>query len=307
MQDKTQTDKQIKAKFNEYSTKSMYDYLDDNGEFEMGRLNEDGYNGNIKVDKSKTMSRIEDIGEQVTMEIKSHNEGQAARDPLWSFALSLKKWLILANTSMFSRKRPDLISGGYEEGLIFSYKYMLDIIQNARKENISLAQAYDGLDEYQKKNLKATGIISASMVTLLALAFMLKKLADDDDEKDNYGVQLASYMMLRNLNETFSANVGIGNSMYEAIQSPIMTANTLGNFAKVVNVSDIGETVSKGKYKGMDKYLSNWIKLTAAKNVYTVKDADALLQTRQGYEFFTNQNALYHIFSMLPKKDDTGN
>ena len=53
----------------------------------------------------------------------------------------------------------------------------------------------------------------------------------------------------------------------------------------------------------MDKYLTSWIKLTYAKNLYTVKDADAILQTRQGYEFFTNQSALYHIFNMLPKKD----
>ena len=145
------------------------------------------------------------------------------------------------------------------------------------------------------------------MITLLAIAFIMKKMADDDDEKDNYGLQLANYMMLRNLNETFSGNIGVGNSMYEAIQSPIMTANTLGNLTKVLNVSDIGETVKKGKYKGTDKYLTSWIKLTSAKNIYTIKDANSIYETRKGYEFFTSQNALYHIFSMLPKKEDSGN
>lgn len=306
-QDNTQTDKAIKGKFDQAEFKSMYDYLDDNGEFNEEKLKEDGYTGDIKVDKSRAMSRIQDIGEQVTMEIKNHNEGQAARDPLWSFALSLKKWLILANTNMFSRKRIDPESGGYEEGLIFSYKYMIDLIKNARKENMSLAKAYDNLEEHEQKNLKTVGIISASMVTLLALAFMLKKAADDDDEKDNYGLQLANYMMLRNLNETFSANVGIGNSMYEAIQSPIMTANTLGNMTKLVNVSDIGTEIKRGKYKGVDKYAANWIKFTSAKNIYTIKDANSIYETRKGYEFFTNQNALYHIFNMLPAKEDSGN
>ena len=134
----------------------MFDYLNDQGEFIDEKLKADGYNGDIKMDKSRAMSRIQDIAEQVTMEIKNHNEGQAARDPLWSFALSLKKWLILANTNMFSRKRLDPESGGHEEGLIFSYKYMMDIIQRARKENIGLAQAYDGLEEYEKKNVRAT-------------------------------------------------------------------------------------------------------------------------------------------------------
>ena len=305
--DKTQTDAQIKSKFNQYSSKSMYDYVDDNGKFLEEKLKEDGYNGDLKKDKSRAMSRIQDIGEQVTMEIKNHNEAQAARDPLWSFALSLKKWLILANTNMFSRKRFDFESGGYEEGLIFSYKYMIDLIKNARKENIGFAQAYENLEEFEKKNLKTTSIISASMITLLAIAFIMKKMADDDDEKDNYGLQLANYMMLRNLNETFSGNIGVGNSMYEAIQSPIMTANTLGNLTKVLNVSDIGETVKEGKYKGTDKYLTSWIKLTSAKNIYAIKDANSIYETRKGYEFFTSQNALYHIFSMLPKKEDSGN
>lgn len=303
----TQTDAQIKARFNQHASKSMYDYLDDGGKFLEDKLKQDGYNGDLKKDKSRAMSRIQDIGEQVTMEIRNHNEAQAARDPLWSFALSLKKWLILANTTMFSRKRFDLESGGYEEGLIFSYKHVLDLIKDARKNNIGFAQAYENLEEVEKKNLKTTSIISASMIVLLAIAFMMKKIADDDDEKENYGLQLANYMMLRNLNETFSGNIGVGNSMYEAIQSPIMTANTLGNLTKVMKVSDIGKTVESGKYKGMDKYLTNWIKLTSAKNVYTIKDANSIYETRKGYEFFTSQNALYHIFSMLPKKEDSGN
>ena len=303
MKDKTLTDAQIKATFDTFKNNSMYDYLDDTGNFEMDRLELAGYTGDIKNDKSRAMGRIQDIGEQVTMEIKNHNEGQAARDPLASFALSLKKWLILANTHMFSRKRPDFESGGYEEGLIYSYKYMVDLVTKARKENISLATAYEGLEEHEKKNLKTTSIITASMITLFTLAFMMKKVADDDDEKDNYGAQLSNYMLLRSLNETFSANIGIGNSMYESLQSPVSSLNTLGNLTKVINVTNIGEEVTRGKYAGMDKYLASWIKLTYSKNLYTVKDADAILQTRQGYEFFTNQNALYHIFNMLPKKD----
>lgn len=303
----TKSNSQLRAEFDKYSENSMYDYLDQNGELNQEQLTEAGYSGNIRNDKSRAMSAIANIGEQVTMEIKPYNEGQAARDPLWSFALSLKKWLILANSTMFSRKRTDIDLGGKEEGLLFSYKYLIDVIKTARKDGISFAESYNKLDELERSNLKSTSIITASMITLLSLAFMLKKMADDDDEKDNYGLQLASYMMLRNLNETFSANIGVGNSLYESLQSPIMTANTLSNTAKLFNFGDIGQEISRGKYKGMDKYAANWIKLTAAKNLYTVKDANSLFETRKGYEFFTQQQALYHIFNMLPKKDDSGN
>ena len=64
-------------------------------------------------------------------------------------------------------------------------------------------------------------------------------------------------MMLRNLNETFSGNIGIGNSIYESLQSPIMMVNTLGNISKLGNLSDIGKTVDRGKFEGENKYVAN--------------------------------------------------
>jgi len=298
------TNSELKSKFNESKEKSMYDYLDDNGKFQTDKLEADGYDGNIENDKLRVVSRIQDIGEQVTMEIRKHNEGEAARSPFWSFALSLKKWLILANTQMFSRRRLDLESGGEEEGLIFSYKNMFDLVNRARKENISMAQAYRELDEVQQKNIRTTGIITASMTVLLALAFMLKKLADDDDEKDNYALQLGNYMLLRNLNEVSSSNLGIANSLYESVQTPVSTISVFKNLGKILDVRDIGQETTRGKYKGMDKYLTSWVKLTAAKNVFTLKDAETIKTTRTGYEFFNTNQSLYSIFSLLPAKEE---
>ncbi|MDR1019045.1 MAG: hypothetical protein LBM02_10145 [Lachnospiraceae bacterium] len=297
-----QSHKETRAKFDQYAEKSAFDYLNDDGGFDTERLEKDGYTGDLKKDKSRMMSQIQDVGEQVTMEIKAHNEGQGARDPLWSFALSLKKWLILANTAMFSKKRIDIETGGEEEGLMYSYQYLVDLIRAGLKDNNDFVGAYNNLKEYQQKNLKTMSALSATMVVLFALAFMLKKMADDD-EKDNYALQLASYMMLRNLNETFSSNIGVGNSVYEALQSPIMLASTVGNTPSILKLGDIGQDVTKGKYKGMDKYLSHWVKLTAAKNIYSLKSAEALGETRKGYEYFTAKNALYHIFDLMPKED----
>lgn len=297
------TNSELKSKFNESKNRSMYDYLNDEGKFNTEKLQADGYNGDIENDKLRAISRIQDIGEQVTMEIRKHNEGEAARSPFWSFALSLKKWLILANTQMFSRRRLDLESGGEEEGLIFAYKNMFDLVNRMRKENITMAQAYKELDEVQQKNIRTTGIITASMTVLLALAFMLKKLADDDDEKDNYALQLGNYLLLRNLNEVASSNIFVGNSLYESLQTPVSTLSTFKNLAKVLDVRDIGEEVKRGKYKGMDKYLSSFVKLTSAKNIYTLKDAETIKTTRVGYEFFNANQSLYHIFSLLPEKE----
>lgn len=297
------TNSEMRSKFDEAKEKSMYDYLDENGLFQNSKLQTEGYTGNIENDKLRVISRIQDIGEQVTMEIRKHNEGEAARSPFWSFALSLKKWLILANTQMFSKRRLDLESGGEEEGLIFSYKNMFDLVNRARKENISMAQAYRELDEVQQKNIRTTGIITASMTVLLALAFALKKLADDDDEKDNYALQLGAFLTLRGLNEAFSGNLGVPSSLYESLQNPISTISVLKNLGKVVDVRDIGEENKSGKYKGVDKYLTSWIKLTSAKNIYTLKDAETVGTTRKSYEHFNTEGSLYHIFSLLPDKE----
>ena len=301
--DRNITNQEMKTKYEEASTKSMYDYLNEDGNFDNQKLEADGYNGNIENDKLRTMSRIQDIGEQVIMEIRKHNEGEASRSPLWSFALSLKKWLILANTQMFSRRRVDLESGGVEEGLIFAYKNMFDLVNRMRKENITMSQAYSELEEVEKKNIRTTGIITASMTVLLALAFVLKKFADDDDEKDNYALQLGNYMLLRSLNETFSSNIGSINSSYEAISAPVATLSTVKNFAKVLDIRDIGTENKTGKYEGVDKYLSSWIKLTSAKNLYTLKDAETIGTTRQSYEHFSTSNSLFHIFSLIPKEE----
>lgn len=303
----TKTEKEIKQEFEKYSKNSMYDYLDENSEFDSKKLKEDGYKGNIENDKLNIISKIQDISEQTIMEMRKHNEGFGARDPRLSFVLSLKKWLIMAYSKMFLGKRLDKESGGYEEGLIFTPSYILEIIRKMRNENLKLSEAYSQMDEYQKKNFKESSIITAGTIMMLVVAMFLKKMADDDDEKDNYGLQLANYMMLRNLNETFSGNIGIGNSIYESLQSPIMMVNTLGNISKLGNLSDIGETVDRGKFEGENKYVANLIKLTAIKNLYTLKDADAIYETRKGYEHFTTENAFYHILNYLPKKEDSGN
>ena len=148
--------------------------------------------------------------------------------------------------------------------------------------------------------------ISATLFAMLTLTILLKKAADDDDEEDNYMLQLLAYMSMRNLNETFSGNVGIGQAYYEAVQNPIMLGTTLKNMTNIVKFGDIGEEVQSGKYKGMDKYVSGIIKATSLRNPYTVSSSNTLNETRKSYEFFNKENSFYHIFDLIPNEDNNG-
>ena len=302
MVDPSLTKEQIKRKFDASANKSMYDYLDEKGDFDMKRLENDGFKGDIEKTKTKMMSQAQTLSEATIMEIQSHNEGYAARDPRMSFFLVLKKWLVLALDNMFARKRLDLDTGGYEEGLFYSPKYALDMFNDITKNNKTLKEAWDNLEEYQRKNLKASGITMAALAAMVVIAIILRNMAGDDDEKDNYPLQLANYLLIRNLNETFGGSVGIGNSMYETLKSPLQILDTGKNISKLFYFQDIGEEVKRGKYKGMDKYVANILKLTMGKNIYSMKDGEAIYESWKGYEHFNsvNENALYHIFSLLP-------
>ena len=296
------TEKEISAKFDELSKQSMYDFLDDNGEFDLEKMKDAGYTGDPKKSKLIVMNAIRDITEQTTMEIASYNEGEGGRNPLASFVLTLKKWMVMSTSTMFSNRR--FGQDGEEEGLIYSPKYIAKILKSAIKDKESFRQAYDNLDEVERMNVKTSAAVGAMLTSLFLIAMMLKGLADDDENKDNYMVQLSAYMALRGLNEAASGNVMLPEAYYEAIQNPIMIGSTLKNLTATVNPKNIGETVGSGKHEGMSKFNQSLLKSTYLKNVYSVSDAGVIGQTRSSYEYFNNSNSLYHIFSLMPDKPE---
>lgn len=300
------TDKDMKATFETFSKKSMFDYIKDDGKFDTEQLDKDGYKGDLTKDRIQVMSAIRTIAEQTTMEIAKHHEGSGGRNPAWSFILSLKKWLVMATSSMTSRERFELESGGREEGLIYTPRYIYDIFKGMYKDKQKFSEAYDSLSESARKNVKTSMVLTGIMGVMLGLAIVLKKAADDDDEEDNYLVQLSAYMAMRTLNEAFSGHVGIGDAYFDAVQNPIMVGATIKNMANVVKFGDIGQEVASGKYKGHDKYWVGIMKATYLKNPYTISSAEVLGQTRQSYEHFNTEDSLYHIFDLVPAKPKDG-
>ena len=81
-----------------------------------------------------------------------------------------------------------------------------------------------------------------------------------------------------------------------------MTLGTIGNIAKLANLGNMGKTIERGKYAGQNKWISDAIKVTWLKNLYTFKDANTIRITREGYTYFNQEQSLYHLFDLLPDK-----
>ena len=296
----TFSNRQISDAFAKFNSKSMYDFMDADGNFDMTRLEQENYTGDIKRDKIVVMGAIKEITELTTMEMASYNEAEGGRDPLLSFFLTLKKWMVISTSTMFSGRRLGI--DGEEEGLIYTPKYFIKLFKTVIQDKVSFKEAYSQLDDVEQMNIKSSGMIGAVIAAMFGLAILLKGMADDDDEENNYIVQLSAYLLLRGLNETASGNIMLPESYFEAIQNPIMLGSTAKNMTNIFKVWDIDETVEGGKYDGVNKYVSGLIKATALKNPYSVSSAEVIGQTRDSYLFFNERESLYHIFNLIPEK-----
>ena len=298
------TNSEIKSEFDIHSDKSMYDYIQDDGTFNIEKLKADGYNGDIEKDQSLAMTQIRSLVELTTMEIAKHHEGFGARDPWVSFVLSLKKWLVLAMSTNFSGKRYDFELNGQEEGLLYSPKYMFKLLKSYFKDGVAINEAWDQLDEYQQKNIKTSSIIAGLMIGMIGVATMLKSASDDDKNQDNYILQLLTFMHLRTLNETFSSTpLGLSSAIVGSLESPVMAVSSAKAFGDIVNPKNFGETVKTGKYATWNKTAAAIVKATWLKNLYNVSSSETIKQSRETYENFNKADFL-HIFNTIPEPEE---
>lgn len=299
------TNSEIKSEFDVHSDKSMYDYIQDDGTFNLEKLKADGYNGDIEKDQSLAMTQIRSLAELTTMEIAKHHEGFGARDPWVSFILSLKKWLVLAMSTNFSGKRYDFELNGQEEGLLYSPKYVFKLLKSYFKDGVAINEAWDQLDEYQQKNIKTSSIIAGLMIGMIGVAGLIRAEAGEPENEEFYTLQLLNYLMLRNLNETFSSSIGVVPAIVESLQSPVMAISSAKAMGSIFNPENFtGATVKSGKYQGMSRLSSSIVKATFLKNLYGVSSSDAISQSAQSYLHFNQESSFLHILNFVPEPEE---
>ena len=296
----TKNQSEIKSEFDEAKNNSLWDMLDENGKIDYSKLQELGVTESLENIQLDAMSKIRDINEEVTGQLGHVSNPLASYNPWAQFIMSLKKWMVIATTNVFSNNRYDINREGMVQGMYMSPRALWNMIQDMRKNHTSGKEAWNNLSIEERNVLKNLSITGLTLLGLLIIASATMKYADDDDEKDNYLAQLTAYMTLRTLNEASSASYGLLDNYYQALQNPVQTLQILKDGSNLLNVGDIGETMQTGRFKGYDKYGATVLKLLPLKNLQTVSSPYTLETSREGYVHFGKQGSIYNILNLLP-------
>jgi len=293
-------DSEIKAEFDKYEGKSMYDYLNNDMEFDTAKLEKDGFKGDILKDEVRMTVDFKNVTETILMQLADFNESKITRHPLMSFITTLKKWMIIVNSLLFAKERVDLTTGRVGKGMLHSIPAFKDLYNAIVKDGKSLSEAFNSLSDVDKRNLKRMGYTSASIAILFVIASVLVAYAEDDEEEENYALQLAATLAVRTLNETNSSFLtGFHNSILGMVNSPVMAITTIKSISEAAWVFDYDETLKKGNNAGYNKQLMDMLKVTMFKNMWNLRDAETIKNVRKQYIHFNTKDNVLEILSLL--------
>lgn len=111
----------------------------------------------------------------------------------------------------------------------------------------NLVRAMEDIEQH-RNNLKRLGIDMLVIQGAVALMLLLRGFADDDDNKDNYALQMAALLSQRLAGEINTANLNIASNYYDVASNPLSGFRMLTDVAKFPKAYDKGElgyTVAK--------------------------------------------------------------
>lgn len=100
--------------------------------------------------------------------------------------------------------------------------------------------------EFRHSSMKRLGVDLLVLNSMIALMMVVRGLADDD--KDNYSLQLAHYLVQRATGEINSASVGIASNYYDVANAPLQGFRLLTDVSKLPKAYENGtlpETIAK--------------------------------------------------------------
>lgn len=146
-------------------------------------------------------------------------------------------------------------------------------------------------NQTERDNIKRTLIEIGALQVLVGIGFLISAMADDEDNKDIYALQLTAYETDRLIKEMTSAYTGTIPEFFAAVKSPVIGMDFLKDVFSVHKFFD-GESIEQGKYRGLTKNQKHTLKVVPGlKNVHDMWDADNIRTTRSVYQLY-NQDAV---------------
>lgn len=259
--------KEIVSNWKLLEDKALYNYMkvdESSVKYDLDKLRQDtNREGDFETfmnEKEKAVTtRIREIVKFVDGQIPEYERSAAQRHFFLSFFTTHRGWLSIAYARRFKNKHFNFQTGQEEQGSYRSFANFItnnlsglykdgfkDFIKNSKEQ-------WENADEIERSNMKRVMIELAFLQGIVGIGWLLGAIAEDDDNKDLYALQLTNYLYYRLMNETTSSQVAIGGQFYDLVKSPIVGADTVKSIFSVANYFDT-DTIESGRYAGMEKW-----------------------------------------------------
>ena len=288
------TDKKaIEQEWKALSDRNIYDHLDiskTNVTLDMDKvkqtlgtndINEEYINKKM-MDVKKFVSRnVSDIDGQ----IPNDKRIAAQRNFMLNYVMTHKSWLSIATSNRTKSRHFNTSTGLYEEGNYASmYRVFGKIIQETRQQGLpkimkAMKTVWDNADEVERLSIKRTTVDFVAFSALGFIASALMGYAEEEENQDSWGLQLANLLMLRTLNETGSSTLGLHNSFFDTADNVFVGLDLIKTFLSFNHYFDDKE-ITRGIYKGKTVRERQMIKLMpGAKQALDLSQLDVTTKT----------------------------
>lgn len=324
--------KDLDAEWAKFEDSVLYQYIDvKNGEVQIDKetlskkLSKDGedLDNYIKTTVDTVQQYTATINEYIDGQMSEDDRVYAQRDAILNYFMTHRGWLSVITSRRFKQRHENLALGVEEEGTYRSAWNMLgNYLKEFRGENIAsfirngreawnkppefdttgltkeqIEKRAKSLVELQQRNVKRVMIELAIMNSIMVLGFILKKLADDDENKDIFTLQASAYLTMRTINEMSSTQLALGRNYAEVIEAPFVGWATAVEMTKILDLFS-GEEVKYGNYKGMTER-ERWV-TKSLPGFKSIHDLQNMSDARKTYYFYNRNNFKYSPLGLLP-------
>lgn len=288
VEEKSVSMSEAKALWDANETNTLYEEMSK-------RLNE---RGNIDPSNMEDLQDVISIASasarhiytQLTGNLSEQDRADVLRNPYFRFMGMFKGFFFNLFQQRFKGAQKNYFSGAEEEGSYrVAWKHKKEIIQ--RIMTLGYMSNNENLSVNEQNQLKRVQVDMYILLAALSVVNLLNFMADDDDD-DNYIIQGASYLANRTYNEVYSGEIfGIKNEMWKMATDPFSNIGRMGE--NIVGLTKINKTVRSGNYKGMNKALVSFLKLTPMANMYKLFNDDPRASNRWIRREVVGDNVLY--------------
>lgn len=226
-------------------------------------------------------NRIATVIEAVDSLVNESDKSAATRDYLLNFMTAHRSWFTILVQRKLKRQHFNTATNRVEEGHIQSvatlFKNIATSMRSSDRKGLleEMKNNWNNLEPHQQKNVHRTYTEMAFFLSVLGMTAFVLGMADDDENKDIWGLQLAAYIMVRTSSElgtsSFPLNLGAANDI---VEKPFMAVNTWNSLTDWSSYSL--DEVESGAYEGDSKLYQKLVKLTMLKHWYQMQDISSV-------------------------------